>query len=198
MTVYKYEMYFNDTWNDVTPYVETNSTTGIRLDQTMNTSSFKFAHIRADKIDGIDLSLAIRPWIPVKVTIDNDVFRFYTADTSREMVKKTEPRLYRHQVQLVEATRILQRKTLSDIAVTQPKSKQYTALYVSDYKNLSKQTVENALVEPSFTLINHSTNTSFVDGNTIKAGHKGNVLIGFDVENYQYNRKGPFIDIEGP
>ena len=34
--VYKYEMYFNDIWNDVTPYVQTNAVVGDRLNQTFN------------------------------------------------------------------------------------------------------------------------------------------------------------------
>lgn len=196
MTLYKYEMYFNDKWNDITPYVETNTSTGLRLDQTLNTAAFTFAHIRADKIEGIDLSKVIKPWIPVKVTIDNDTFRFYTADSNRELIKKTEPRLYKHTIQLIEATRILQRKTLSDITVTQPKSKQFTPLFVSDYKTLNKQTVENTSVYPPVTLIQNSLDTSAVDGNVIKANHDGSVLVTFDVENYQFNRQTSLLDLE--
>jgi hypothetical protein len=76
----------------------------------------------------------------VRITIDNDTYRFYTADCSRVIVKKTSPRLYRHDIQLVEATRILQRKTIPDITVTQPKSTQFTSLYASDYKTFNIST----------------------------------------------------------
>lgn len=188
MNIYKYEMYFNNTWNDISSYVETNSTIGDRLDKTFNIASFVLPHIKSDKFVGIDLSVAIKPWIPVKVTIGSDVYRFYTSDCSRTIIKKTTPRLYKHEVQLVEATRILQRKTIADTTVTQPKSTQFTSLYMSEYKTLTKQTINNTEVSPTLTLISNSKNTSIVDGNTLKAGYSGQVLVSFDVENFQYNR----------
>jgi len=197
MITYKYEMYFNDTWNDVSAQVETNATIGDRLDKTFDIASFSFAHIRADKFTGIDLSLAIKPWIPVRITIGTDIFRFYTADCTREMVKKTEPRLYKHNIQLVEATRILQRKTIPDITVTQPKSIQFTSLYISDYKTLDKQIIKNTLVYPTLNLQSNSRNTSYVDGNVLKAGINGELLVSFDIQNFQYDRKAPFFDLEG-
>jgi len=198
MNIYKYEMYFNDQWNDISSYVETNTTLGDRLDKTFNISTFILPHIKADKFAGIDLSVAIKPWIPVKVSIDSDVFRFYTADCSREMIKKTSPSLYKHNVQLVEATRILQRKTIADITVTQPKSKQFTSLYISDYKTLSKETITNTEVSPTLSLISNSLDTSVVNGNVLKAGSSGQVLVSFDIENYQFNRQPSILGFIDP
>lgn len=187
--VYKYEMYFNDIWNDVTPYVATNSTIGDRLDRTLNIGSFIFSHITSNKISGIDLSVAIKPWIPVKITIDSDVFRFYTSDCARMIVKKDSPKLYRHEINLIEVTKILQRKTLPDITVTQPKSQQFTALHVSDYKNTAVEIIRNTPVSPNLTLINQSNNTTLVEDNVIKANAgDGQVLLTLDIQNFQYNK----------
>ena len=136
--VYKYEMYFNDIWNDVTPYVQTNAVVGDRLNQTFNIASFTFPHIKGDKISGIDLTKAVKPWIPVKITVDDKVYRMFTSDSSRDIIKKSDPKLYRHEIGVIEATKILQRKTLPDITVTQPKQRQFSAQYESNLKSLQK------------------------------------------------------------
>jgi len=187
---YKYEMYFNDVWNDVSAYVETNAPLGDRLNKTLNIGSFIFAHIRADKFDGIDLSEAVKPYIPVKVTInvDEDVFRFYTADCTRIIVKKTDTKLYRHDINLIETAKILQRKTIPDSTVTQPKSTQFTSLYSSEQKSV-EETIDNDYTIPTLVLINESTNTSVVEGNVLKAGHVGQVIVTLDIKNYQHNKK---------
>ena len=186
MITYKYEMYFNDVWNDVSAYVSTNAPVGDRLDATFNLGSFTFAHITADKFTGIDLSMAVKSWIPVKITVDDDVFRMFTADTSRSMIKKTDPKLYKHEIGLIEATKILKRKTIPDMTVTQPKSQQFTSLYRSEQKTDIFE-LNNTLVQPSLTVFNESSNTSIVEGNTLKAGNTGEVVLTLDVYNSQYN-----------
>lgn len=187
---YKFEMYFNDTWNDVSACVETNASLGDRLNLTFNVSSFVFPHIKADKFTGIDLSVAIKPYIPVKITIntDEDVFRFYTSDCTRVIVKKSDTKLYRHDINLIETAKILQRKTIPDSTVTQPKSTQFTALYHSEQKSV-EQTVDNSYTTPTLILINESENTNVVEGNILKAGYEGQAIVTLDIRNYQHNKK---------
>ena len=190
MTKYKYELNINDTWIDISNYVETGSSIGDRLDETLDIASFEIAHIKSDAIIGLDLSKALTPYIPVRITINDgeEVFRFFTADTSAGIVKKNDPKLYSHSVGLIEATQILKRKNIPDITITQPKSKVFIgSVYSSTKPTTEELPINNVGVTPLLNTINESKDITLVEGNVLKANNVGEVHLTFDILNKQYN-----------
>lgn len=189
MITYQYEIYINDTWTDITNYVETNAPLADRKDETLNFASFTISHIKSDTITGLDLSKAIKPYIPVIITINNgeDVFGMYTADTTCSIIKKTDDKLYQHTVGLIEDVQILKRKNIPNVSISQPKSEVFVGSIYSDNKPTGDLPINNTPIAPTLTNINESTDTSIIEGNVLKANNSGEVYLTFDINNKQFN-----------
>lgn len=189
MNTYKYKIYVDGSFVDISAYINTNAFLSDKIDETLNVASFTIPHIRADKVPGLDLSKPIKPWTPFIIDINNGEaeFAFYTGNSTRTVLKKTSPELYKHDVDLIEGIKIFQRKTIPNISVTQPKGAVFQGRFYSDLK-ADAQFIANTEVSLIPTVVNQSNDLTKVSSNTLKANSPdGKVFLTLDCRNFQYD-----------
>ena len=198
MNTLKFLLYNGTQFVDISDIVETNANIQDKLDLTLDFATINIPHAKAtyEKYPNIDFSKPIKPWTPFVLEINNiETFRFYTTDCSRTIIGKGSDKRYKHEINLVEASKSLFGKPIPDMTITQPKSAIFQGTYFSDLKSENVE-VNNTETNLNLELVNNSSNTSFIDGNIIKAGNTANIYLNVALTNYQYKSdKGrPFVD----
>jgi hypothetical protein len=119
-----------------------------------------------------------------EVNIDGLLY-VVSEDTVKQIRKGTSP-LYRHEISLIEPTKILQKRVIPNITVTQPKG-DYTQYVFSIFKTTNTPNVFNSLVTLSLAQTSPSQNTSVVDGLTLKNLNEYEIYSNFTIRNDQFN-----------
>jgi hypothetical protein len=171
---------------DVTSLVDINSiVTNDTLDETLasgsivmpiSTLSVPYARFSEVNIDGLLYVVA--------------------EDNVRVIRKGLNPR-YRHEISLIEPTKILQKRVLPNLTVTQPQGDIPNYIY-SIHKNINNY-VNNTLETLTLTQTSVSQNTSVVDGLTLKNTNQYQVFFNYFITNEQvFEPQAPddYLDIE--
>jgi hypothetical protein len=201
MNQYTYLLYSENTqsFQDISKYVQTNAGISDRYDTTLDFGSFTIAHIKSDTIDGFDMSEPIKPWTPIIINVNNgeEIYRMYTGDSTRSIVKKSSPKLYKHEINLIEASKALWRKPISDMTITQPKSLVFQGAYYSEnYSNDEEiqESIYPEIVDDNvwFDVVleteRQSSDTNLIEDNTAKSiGRDYKLNLTIDVTNKQFN-----------
>jgi len=190
MNSYKILIYNGTDFIDISSLVQTNMNIQDKLDLTLDFASFTIPQAKASytQFPNIDFSKVIKPWTPVIIDINNGVekYRFYTTDCTRSIIGKGTTKLYKHEINLVEATKSLFGKPIPDMTITQPKSVLFDGKYFSDsiYENLI---VENTEINVPLTLLNDSNDISYLSGRTLKLGNTYQIFYSLKAVNSQYD-----------
>ena len=119
-----------------------------------------------------------------EVNIDGLLY-VVSEDTVKQIRKGTSP-LYRHEISLIEPTKILQKRVIPNITVTQPKG-DFTQYIFSIFKRTTTVNIDNDLTTLSLTQTSPSQNTSVVDGLTLKNLNEYEIYSNFTIRNSQIN-----------
>jgi len=191
MNTYKFLLYNGSEFIDITSLVETNANIQDKLDKTLDFGSIRIPHAKATytNMSGLDFSQVIKPWTPLLIDINNgyEQYRMFTTDCTRSIIGKGTTKRYTHEINFIEASKVLQSKPIPDFTITQPKGAVFTGLYYADLKEENEE-INNTLETLGFTTINQSTNTSLIQSNVLKeAGREYDIYYNTKIINSQYN-----------
>ena len=192
MNQFKVLLYNGTQFVDISKLIQTNANLQDKLDLTLDFASFVIPHAKQsyEDIPGIDFSKPIKPWMPLILDINNgsELYRFYTTNCTMNIVGKGSTKRYKHDIQVIEASKSLWGKPIPDMTITQPKSAVFEGKYFSSNK-ASNETINNDAKVLNFSLINNSSDITIVDNLTLKkAGISYDILYNFNAKNMQYNR----------
>lgn len=189
MNQYKIELYNGEQFVDISDIIQTNMNIQDKLDLTLDSASFVIPHAKQsyEDIPNIDFSKPIKPMTPVKITINNgyETFRFYTSNSPVSIIAKGSQKRYKHEVNLIEASKALSTKTIPDMTVTQPKSEMMNSKYFSESKS-TNTIIQNTPVVLPIETVNDSNNYDYIQEQTIKAGKESKIYLSLDIRNDQY------------
>jgi hypothetical protein len=117
--------------------------------------------------------------------VNIDGLLYVVAEDVVKLVKKTTPKLYRHEITLIEPTKILQKRVIPNITVTQPQG-DYTQYVFSIYK-ATNVSVDNTLQTLSLSLSSPPQDTSIINGLTLKNLNEYEIYSNFTLRNEQFN-----------
>lgn len=194
MNQFKVLLYNGNKFVDISRLIEANSNLQDKLDLTLDYASFVIPHAKQSYTDmeGIDFSKPIKSWMPLILDINNgfELYRFYTTNCTVNIVGKGNTKRYKHDIQVIEASKSLWGKPIPDMTITQPKSAVFTGLYFSDLKQPSENLVGNILKTLTLNLVNNSNDLTKINGNVLKeAGTEYTLNYTIDLSNHQYNTR---------
>lgn len=128
MISYKVEIEENGIFVDYTAFTKLSIPANLRLDTGLDTSEITLACI--------DKEETFKPFTRVKITAGSKVFRFYTGDPKKPISVGGDIPKYTHTLNLIEITKITERRFLETATVTQ----QIKGIYNSDFINAQKTT----------------------------------------------------------
>ena len=170
---------------DISSIVEYDDVISEDISKELDTASFRIPITLADTITNgantLDLSMPLKPLTKVEWLVGEETKRFYVREDLCDTISYATPNEYMHQVSLIEPTKLLELKTIPDLAITQPRgevSYATSALNLDDDERVNTVYYSTDAVplgtigSPSttITLLNTTapTNTTFIDGLTLK------------------------------
>jgi len=176
---YKVYIYNGTEFKEVSDFVETNITINDRKDKQFNSASLTLSHVKEDSIPGFDLSKVFKPGTPVEIQMNpgKKTWRFIISNSKKNIIRKNEPRIYRHEISLVEPSKILQKKTIPNFTTSQPASILSVQTAVSENKSFLSS-VNNTLT--TLTINNlRNTSPSILENTVLKDNTKKYVFEGY-------------------
>ena len=117
--------------------------------------------------------------------VDIDGLLYVVAEDVVTKVRKGASPLYRHEISLVEPTKILQKRVIPNITVTQPQGNIQDYTFSLNRFDGELEVTDDAQITVPITLQSQADNTSVIDGLTLKNTNFYNLLVDFTVENRQ-------------
>ena len=179
---------------DITQHVDKQSIiTNDTLDESLASGAFTIPFVSNTGIQNGD-----QP-IPRLSEVNIDGLLYVVSEDEVTLVRKGTNKLYKHQVTLIEPTKILQKRIIPDLTVTQPQGD--VANYFFTINNIDT----NEFTDGGFLIDNikrtiplvetsQSQNTSIIENRTLKTTDPYEVNIRYIVENRQTNIPRPFGD----
>ena len=172
---------------DITQYVDKQSIiTNDTLDESLASGAFTIPFVSNTDIENGD-----QP-IPRFSQVNIDGLLYVVAEDEVTLLKKGTNKLYKHQVTLIEPTKILQKRIIPNTTVTQPQGD--VANYYFTINNIDT----NEFTDGGFLIDNinrtiplvetsQSQNTSIIENRTLKTTDPYEINIRYIVENKQKN-----------
>jgi hypothetical protein len=128
-----------------------------------------------------------------------DGLLFVVAEDIVRLVKKTDPKQYRHEISLIEPTKILQKRVIPNLTVTQPQGDIQNYIFsVNRYDD--ELLVNTTQITVPLVTTSQSQDTNVIDGLTLKNTDQYEIYVSLTVENNQYNdgtiSSSPRLDFE--
>lgn len=175
---------------DITQYVDANSiVTNDTLDESLASGAFVIPFVTSTQITNGD-----QP-IPRFSEVNIDGLLFVVSEDTVTLARKGTNKLYRHEITLVEPTKILQKRVIPDLTITQPQGD------ISDYVFTVNKIDETTFTEGGFEVDNstsiltlletsESKDTSVLDGRTLKNTQQYEINLKYYIENRQEDNGG--------
>lgn len=165
---------------DITQYVDIQSIiTNDTLDESLASGAFVIPFISSTEIINGD-----QP-IPRFTQVDIDGILFVVSEDIVKLVKKGTDKRYRHEISLIEPTKILQKRVIPNLTVTQPQGD--IANYYLSINRLSSPvyTVDNIQTTLPIVTTSESQNTTVIEGTTLKNLQPYEIVLNYTIENRQ-------------
>lgn len=175
---------------DITQYVDIQSImTNDTLDESLASGSFTIPFVSSTDITNGD-----QP-IPRLSEVNIDGILYVVSEDTVKLVRKGTNKRYRHEVSLIEPTKILQKRVIPNLTVTQPKgdiaSYYFTVNRVDDSQFTSGgYEVDNTQTTIPLEETSESQNTTVIDNRTLKNTNAYKVQINYIIENRQSDNGG--------
>jgi hypothetical protein len=175
---------------DITQYVDKQSiVTNDTLDESLASGAFVIPFV-----SNTDIFNGDQP-IPRFTTVDIDGLLYVVAEDEVKLVRKGTNKLYSHQVTLIEPTKILQKRVLPDLTVTQPQGDVSEYIFTVNRIDESQFTdggyeVDNTQVTIPLLQTSPSQDTSIIDNRTLKTTEPYEINLRYVIENRQKNNNG--------
>jgi hypothetical protein len=128
-----------------------------------------------------------------------DGLLFVVAEDMVRLVKKTEPKQYRHEISLIEPTKILQKRVIPNLTVTQPQGDIQNYIF-SVNRFDSELLVNTTPLTVPLTTTSQSQDTNVINGLTLKNTDAYQIYVSLTVENNQFSdgtiSSNPRLDFE--
>jgi len=170
---------------DITSHVDTTSiVTNDTLDETLASGSFILPFVTST-----DISNGDQP-IPRFTEVDIDGLLFVVAEDNVTLIRRGTNKLYKHEVNLIEPTKILQKRVIPNITITQPQGDIANYFYTVNRIDESQFTsggyeVDNTQTTVPLTQTSTSQNTSVIDNRTLKNTNEYALRFNYIIENRQ-------------
>ena len=170
---------------DISTHVDINSIiTNDTLDETMASGSFTLPFVSSTDITNGD-----QP-IPRFSQVDIDGLLFVVAEDTVTLVRRGTNKLYRHEVELIEPTKILQKRVIPNITVTQPQGDVANYIYTINSINETQFTsggfeLDNTLTTIPLVETGTSQDTSVLTSRTLKNTNAYDIRLRYELENRQ-------------
>lgn len=129
--------------------------------------------------------------------VDIDGLLYVIAEDVVTKVKKGASPLYRHEISLIEPTKILQKRVIPNVTVTQPQGDVSGNIYTI-HKNINNY-VNNTLETLTLVETSPTQDNAVIDGLTLKNTNQYNIFINYNIRADQvYDPQAPddYLDIE--
>jgi hypothetical protein len=166
-----------EAWVDITDLASNPITITQALDETMDSGAFTMPYVKADQLPHLNLGDPIEPYTRVEVTVDEELFRFFVESDQVSEVRKASgasPALFRHDVALIEPTKVLQRRVLPDMTITQAKLEPDEQVKIDETSSFTNSgatiplNVEKILPDSWFTVTKPSNEPATIENRVAK------------------------------
>ncbi len=170
---------------DITSYVDpTSIVTNDTLDESLASGAFVLPFVSSTDITNGD-----KP-IPRFSEIDIDGLLYLVAEDSVKLVRFGTNKLYRHEVTLIEPTKMLQKRVIPNLTITQPQGDIANYIYSVNQVDSSQFTsggfeVDNTLTTLPLTQTSTSQDTAVIDNRTLKNTNEYAIRLNYLIENRQ-------------
>lgn len=170
---------------DITQHVDKQSIiTNDTLDESLASGAFTIPFVSNTDIENGD-----QP-IPRFSQVNIDGLLYVVAEDEVTLVKKGTNKLYKHQVTLIEPTKILQKRIIPNLTITQPQGDVANYTFTINNIDTSQFTDGGFLIDNinrtiPFVETSQSQNTSIVENRTLKTTDPYEIYIKYIVENRQ-------------
>jgi len=173
MVVEYIKVWFNNNPIDIKSLVSYPFTITETLDDTLDSAQITIPYVFKSTFlfSGIDFSKPFKRYSKVEISVDGKVYRFVLSDDTVEEVVKGSIGIpnpaYSHTINLIEPTKLLQRKILPDMTVTQPAGSGDIKIVTSG-KVSSTTECGNTFTNIPFTQTSPSTDTALLEFMNLK------------------------------
>ena len=124
--------------------------------------------------------------------VDIDGLLYVIAEDVVTKVRKGASPVYRHEISLIEPTKILQKRVIPNVTVTQPQGGIQGYVFSINRFDGSLEVTDDGQITVPITMTSQAEDTNIIDGLTLKNTGEYNVLVEFTVENRQvFNSQDP-------
>ena len=128
----------------------------------------------------------------VIIEIDNVTYRYLVSEDKVTIIKKTSPRMYSHSVSLIEPTKLLERRVIPDMTITQPTGS--TLFNICTLENegylvdgsLDDGNIANKQILPLTTISNADDTGKINNATLVEAGRTYNIQVDLNAYNGSY------------
>lgn len=178
---------------DISTTVYTTTSTGdLWYDESINTLYTSVS---------LDFTKGIERFSRVLLNIDGYNYRYFVSEDTVETLKKSSPKLYSHKITLIEPTKLLERRVIPNMTITQPTGDDifYQSTLVGDLTASDESNtifvLEDYTQNLPLDLVNNSSDTTIIDSSTLKeSGRTYNISLAFTVKNSALNLFGILAD----
>jgi hypothetical protein len=198
----KFKNQLNESHNiDITSMVATPLNIGFNIDESYDSGSLTLPMMPAT-FGAYDFTQPFRPYTKFEIDIDGVNHKLYSTEPKVDLIRKNPP-LYSHRITLIEPTKILEKRILQDMTVTQPQGELDIAYSYSEIDETTKEQVVATVVydekgvkidtktEQSIVLVQATVpnNPVIVSGTTMNADNTDyNIIVNYNLVST------PFID----
>ena len=187
MTSTKVELIIDDTNYDLSNIVAYPINISFTLDKTLDNGNFRIPATKVDQISGLELDTPIRPLTKCLITIDDVEHYFYTGESKCKRLGGGDSEVWTHSIQIIEATKMLERSNIPDMTVTQTQESDiyYTSISTDDATDIPlKFNLDGDWKEIPMKTVANSIDHSILDALTMKdIGREFNITSSFKFKN---------------
>lgn len=170
---------------DITSYVDiTSIVTNDTLDESLASGAFTLPFVSSTDITNGD-----QP-IPRFSQVDIDGLLFVVAEDTVTLVRRGTNKLYRHEVNLIEPTKMLQKRVIPNLTITQPQGDVSNYVYTVNRIDETQFTsggfeIDNSLTTLPLNQTSTSQDTAVLDNRTLKNTDQYEIRLNYTIENRQ-------------
>lgn len=170
---------------DITSYVDiTSIVTNDTLDESLASGAFTLPFVSSTDITSGDQPIARFS------QVDIDGLLFVVAEDTVTLVRRGTNKLYRHEVNLIEPTKMLQKRVIPNLTITQPQGDVANYIYTINRINETQFTnggfeIDNNLTTLPLNETSDSQDTAVLDNRTLKNTNKYEIRVEYILENRQ-------------